>query len=224
MNHQEFKPTDIMIDLETFGLRPKGLIVSIGAVAFDSRGERVAFGSKDFEFQQALSVEALEAERLAGRFEIHAGTEAWWAKQAGFAKLWGEMMSSPLDTRGLLKSFSDWIEPLAQSGAQVWGNAPSFDLVLLEHAFQQEGMPFPVPFRAEQDFRTLMGLIHGKKPLPPADLSHDALFDAKFQAVLCSKALAQIRRWKAMEPACGLDAEDWSALGIGSGMGEKPRM
>ena len=80
----------------------------------------------------------------------------------------------------------------------MWGNSPSFDLVQLENAAKEVGIPFPVPHRAENDYRTLTDVVWGSKskPRPPSDEAHDPLGDARFQARVCVQALQQLERWK----------------------------
>ncbi len=64
---------NVMIDIETFGRRPRGLVVSIGAVLFDTHKE-VPSTDAASEFHAVLSWEAALAE---SRFEKNLETLDW---------------------------------------------------------------------------------------------------------------------------------------------------
>jgi hypothetical protein len=192
---------NIMVDIETFGRRPNGLVVSIGAVAFSSAPEDVTAGTifsgqPADEFHALLSLSAAEEDT---RFTREPATMAWWAEQQGAAyeRLLAGMRASTLSVRQLLWQFTHWLTPFCEQGYNVIGNSPSFDLVLIENACQKAGLVYPVPHRAETDYRTLTDLVWGEhKPRAPENGAHDALFDARFQATTYAKALHIVRGWR----------------------------
>lgn len=190
-----------MIDIETFGRRPRGLVVSIGAVLFDTHKEIPSVDTAS-EFHAVLSWEAALAE---SRFEKNVETLDWWHEKqpAAYAHLRELMKRSTLNMAQLLEEFCNWVAPFCEGGAKVWGNSPSFDLVQLENAAKELGMRFPIPYGAENDYRTLTDLVYGSisKPRPPENIAHDALADARFQAGVCAQALQQVERWKERDAA-----------------------
>ena len=204
---------NIMIDIETFGRRPNGLIVSIGAIAFSSAPEDISSGTifsgkpEDF-FHDLLSLEAAETET---RFVKDPNTLRWWkeSNQVAYQKLRNLMRLSSLDSLQLLTKFVSWLKPFCDQGYNIIGNSPSFDLVIIENACNVLGVPFPVPYRSETDYRTLTDLIweDGTKPRPAANDAHDALFDAKFQAEVYVRAMQTVRRWKMQSQPVGDNAE-----------------
>lgn len=190
---------NVMVDVETFGRRPRGLVVSIGAVLFQT-DEPVLSKDLKSEFHAVLSWKAALTE---SRFEKNLATLDWWHEErqlASYVRLRDAMQRSTLNMTGLTEQFCNWIAPICEKGARVWGNSPSFDLVQLENAANEVGMPFPVSYRAENDYRTLTDLVYGdEKPRPPEKIAHDALADARFQARVCAEALQQVKRWKARD-------------------------
>jgi hypothetical protein len=192
---------NVMIDIETFGRRPRGLVVSIGAVLFDTHKE-VPSTDAASEFHTVLSWEAALAE---SRFEKNLETLDWWHEKqaAAYARLRELMKRSTLNMTQLLEQFCNWVAPFCEGGAKVWGNSPSFDLVQLENAAKEVGIRFPIPYGVENDYRTLTDLVYGStsKPRPPENIAHDALADARFQARVCAQALQQVDRWKARDAA-----------------------
>lgn len=192
---------NIMVDLETFGPRPNGLIVSIGAVCFstnesDYLNGKVLSGLPQHEFHQALNFEIASFEN---RFVKSPVTMDWWENKQpeAFATLKALMTSSPNTTKNLLCNFLEWLTPFCEQGYNIIGNSPSFDLVLLENACNVLGLQFPVPYRAETDYRSITDLVFGpEKPRPGQNIAHDALHDAKFQAELFAKALYTVNAWR----------------------------
>lgn len=190
---------NVMVDIETFGRRPRGLVVSIGAVLFDTHKEIPSVDIAN-EFHAVLSWEAALAD---SRFEKNLETLDWWHKKeqaAAYERLCKLMKASTLNMTQLLEQFCNWIAPSCERGAKVWGNSPSFDLVQLENAAKEVGIWFPIPYRSENDYRTLTDLVYGStsnKPRPPENIAHDPLADARFQAGVCIQALQQVELWKA---------------------------
>lgn len=192
---------NVMIDIETFGRRPNGLVVSVGAVCFSTAPEdyeagHIFSGRPEHEFHAVLSLDVAYREN---RFRQEPATMQWWAEQqpAAYARLLEMMRGSTLDVRQLMYLFMHWLQPFCKQGYNVIGNSPSFDLVLIENACQQAGVLFEVPYRAETDYRTITDLVWGDaKPRAGVDGAHDALFDAKFQAQTYAKALHIVRGWR----------------------------
>ena len=188
---------NVMVDIETFGRRPRGLVVSIGAVLFDTH-KKVPLDKRAREFHAVLSWEAALVE---SRFEKNLETLDWWHEKqpAAYVRLRKLMKRSKLDMTKLMEQFCNWVAPFCERDAKVWGNSPSFDLVTLENAAKEVGMRFPIRYYVENDYRTLTDLVYGSdsKPRPPKNKAHDALADARFQARVCTQALQQIERWKA---------------------------
>jgi len=191
---------NVMVDIETFGRRPRGLVVSVGAVLFDTHQDVLSTDAAT-EFHAVLSWKAAVAE---SRFEKNLDTLDWWHEKeqaAAYVRLRELMKQSTLSMADLVKQFCSWVAPFCDRSAKVWGNSPSFDLVQLENAAKEVGIPFPIPHRAENDYRTLTDLVYGStaKPRPPENMAHDSLADARFQARVCAQALQQVERWKARD-------------------------
>lgn len=162
---------DIMLDIETLGTKPGCVILSIGAVEFNSKGE---FG-KDFEV--IIDVDNSSAWGL----KIEPRTVMWWMDQNENAR---KKISSPgHDLNESLESFTrafDW------KNSQVWCNGASFDFPILDAAFNSIKRKKPWPYYNERCFRTIKGLlskeVFDKLKVSPK-IPHSALEDAKAQAL-----------------------------------------
>jgi len=200
---------NVMVDIETVGRRPSGLIVSIGAIFFSTRQEdyetgKVFSGLPEHEFHAVLSLPALEAE---SRFVKEDATLEWWKNQGdAWSRLEANMRQSTHNVQSLMAAFSAWLAPFCERGCNVIGNSPSFDLVLIENACKVTGVKYPVGHRDESDYRMLTDIIWGpaNKPRAPAAAAHDALYDAKFQANVYVKSLLAIADWRRAAEAAGI--------------------
>lgn len=164
---------DVQIDLETMGLPPTGAIVSIGAVFFDYTERKL--GPK---FQR--NVHLATSVRHGGTMD--AGTVLWWLGQSDEAR---KVRFNGEDIVDVLNEFSDWISATCRvEDVRPWGNSASFDMTILETAYQRLGLKAPWYFGNVRDFRTVRNW-HPRVEYNPADKgdeAHNALADAIFQA------------------------------------------
>ena len=159
---------DLMIDLETLGIRPGSIIASIGAAEFDAET-----GEIGRLFSANVNLDSAERAGLT----MDVSTVKWWMKQTDQAR-------ETTFTRGD-KSIDLALLELSQfarsvSPSRIWAHSPSFDLVLLEAAYRIIKLPFPLPFHQARDTRTIFDLA-GIKPEKPG-IAHNALDDATAQA------------------------------------------
>ena len=71
----------------------------------------------------------------------------------------------------------------------IWANGTTFDMVILENAYKQEGLPIPWQFWRVRDARTIYSLY---PDLPKPKASHHALEDCKRQIDLLQQTLAHL--------------------------------
>ena len=162
---------DIMIDIETLGLKPDTTILSIGAVEFD----KTSFGE---EFYREL------VPAQPGR-SIDPDTVLWWLNQDGSAFL----KKNKATLHDALHDLIDFCTGLDGSVPRIWANAPVFDLAILRHAYEQAGLQCPWMFYHERDIRTIKAFIDKEDYPLFAGTKHNALDDAMFQARLAQTFL-----------------------------------
>ncbi|NYD84384.1 3'-5' exonuclease [Brucella intermedia] len=166
---------DIMIDIETLGTRPGSIIISIGAVSFDAETGEVG----DTFYNR---IDATEAEAYGLTFDM--STIVWWMQQDEEAR--NAAFTGQANGLGaVLYSLSEFIVRNSDGG-RIWGNGPSFDLVLLETAYREAGILVPWSFRAHRDLRTLRDITG--VDIPQVGTTHNALDDAMAQAMAVIKA------------------------------------
>lgn len=171
------KPDEIMLDLETMSLSKNAAIASIGAVKMNM--ENLELGE---EFHIRIDLPSCQR---AG-FDIDASTFLWWLGQDEAAR--ASLVTGP---RVLLS------EALTQFGffcheQPVWGNGSPFDNVILANAYKKMGIPAPWSYKQDRCYRT-MAAMFPSVTCPPNPIKHDALSDAKCQALHLFDILRHIR-------------------------------
>ena len=200
---------NLMLDLEAFGPRPRGLVVSVGAVVFDDElpPDNCVLEGETNRFYGVLDYQ----DARDARFEVSGETMAWWATQGpAFAQLMQEMSTRGERIDALFGRLATWLARFKDTPIRHWSNAPSYDAVMLENTFQALGLESPLPYKTERDYRTMMELAHGAvRPDVPASGVHNALFDAIEQAKLATAALQKLRQ----APAVPLVITGYPSLG-----------
>ncbi len=162
----------IMFDLETLGVKPGCITLSIGAVLFDQKGVH-----DEFE----VHIDPIDSERYG--LVAQASTVMWWLEQSDAARnaiLLGKKTPLVEALTRLDKAF-DW-----KKVSNVWCNGASFDFPILHRLYEAVGRDRgPWPFRNEMDMRTIKNLIPKdvlKKLKTEPSVAHSALADAYAQA------------------------------------------
>lgn len=202
----------IMVDNETWGVKPYSTIISIGAVLFDpSRWARSKIQQSYY-----ITIDPVASEKAG--FRKDADTIAWWLQpsQAEAWKDWYETVHA--EPHNAFLGLAMWIESLfdekmypgALANVKVgdrdtfnpydhvclWGNGAGFDNVLLRQGFELLNIEPPWRHYNDRCFRTLKNLVMtrdgGERPdqtitagkcAPPFEgTKHNALADAIHQA------------------------------------------
>lgn len=176
----------LMCDIETCGTRPGSVILSIGAVAFDYAKQ--ALGP---EFYIAIN---RASSRAAGLTE-DAATIAWWNRQSAEAKkVFAEAETSQHTLKDALQLFTAYVRQFGPH-VRLWGCGSSFDGVLISAAYHAIRMQPPWKYVNDRCYRTLKNLLP-HIPMERSGVHHDALADAKSQAVHAMRLLSAIARAK----------------------------
>src|SRR5678815_2244529 len=145
-----------MIDIETLGLDPTSApILQIGAAAFELGGDGPATGVPLF----TATVNVGSNLQHPFHRSIDPGTVAFWADTdpellVELMRGKGEMLTTALAELGI------WFIRIDDAIEGVWSNGPTFDISMLQAAYDQEGMRVPWTYRMIRDVRT-MAMIAG---------------------------------------------------------------
>lgn len=170
----------VSIDLETLGNTPDAAITQIGLAEFD-----IETG----EIGRTKNILV----KWNGEGRIIASTLAWWFRQSEDAR---ERMAEALEkgtplsaALAQLRTFLSEIENIEG----VWGNGSTFDITILDSAYQRDGGTSPWPFYAARDMRTIVDLAENlrsfdRKSVERLGTHHEAADDAAHQARVISAA------------------------------------
>lgn len=174
----------LMPDLETLGTSPQSPIIAIGCTAGHELPE--------------IYVKIAITETVG---EIDKSTMLWWLDQSKQAQ--DETFKNNLSgftLRGMLMHFTDYFLEVTNQGTlpyTIYGNAASFDLVLLRESYKAVGLHAPWNFRNEGCYRTLKNQFPEIVFAPEAgSTAHCALDDAKNQHEHLMRILAHIEGLK----------------------------
>jgi hypothetical protein len=166
----------VMIDLETMGNKNRAAICTIGAIEFD-----ISSGVKGREFYEKIDLQSC----LDLGLQIDGSTVRWWMGQPDQAR--NEIIQDGRNIHQVLFKLNHWFAA-CHPGYQVWGNGSSFDLVILESAFEAVGQQAPWDFRNERDVRTMLMLYPNVKDyVKHRGIKHHALSDCRYQIELVSE-------------------------------------
>jgi len=161
---------NVMLDLETMGNGPNAAITAIGAVAFDLEA-----GVLGPEFYRIVDL----ASSVAGGGVMDASTVLWWLQQSDEARAMYREKGDHISE--VLRDFSIRFEEAG--GKYVWGNGSDFDNTILGSAYRRAMLPLPWWYRHNRCYRTVRGMYPGTKVEWAGGVKHNALDDAKNQAL-----------------------------------------
>ena len=191
-------PDHCMLDIETLGIRPGSVILSIGAVKFDLYSDTpVPMPGDPATLHMTFTAHVSVTDSVRHGLTIDPSTVLWWLAQSEVARqdvVQGQRAAMPLQQA--LIAFSCWLSN-SPPAKYVWAHGATFDPVLLAAAYIAADVDNPMNFRNVRDTRTLYAMAKDLIPNPPAwpepPLQHAAIWDAWTQAEYarrCALALA----------------------------------
>lgn len=161
---------NVIIDLETLGIKPTSIILAIGACTLNKRQLFACY---------------IDWKHWNDKCTLDISTQSWWDKQNPTLKekVFGGVVE-PLSALKQFKEFLFYIENLTKEEVKVWGNGAGFDLSILANAYNSLDIEIPWRYSNERCFRTLKNLFPLKAPLisNPKLVTHDPLDDALNEA------------------------------------------
>ncbi len=178
---------NIMIDLETMGIRRNSLIIAVGAVYFEPDPSVVGGVNLGEAFYENIDWKS----GIEAGMGLDVSTVKWWMTQSEEARK--AVLAEGESLEQVLLGLVTFIEQAAGiKNVKVWGNGSTFDISLLEYAYDLLGWDSPWQFWNVRDCRTVEDLATGifdKKTVTREGTAHHALDDAKHQATYVSRMI-----------------------------------
>ena len=165
----------LMIDIETMGNKSYSVILSIAAVEFD-----IKTGKTGRHFNMAIDMQTC----IDSGLRVSGDTTMWWLDQTKEAQ--NKILTA--EKFHLSKVLVDFSKFCKDQNYFVWGNSNSFDLGLLQNAYEKCFLPAPWRYTKELDVRTLVFLNpEFKQNHEWTGTAHDAVTDCLNQISYCVK-------------------------------------
>lgn len=181
----------VCLDLETLSTKTRGVITQIGAVAF----EPVSGGKCRNDIPLEIHVDIQSS--IEHSRSVSGDTICWWLQQDNAARsafvqgqkgTLGEVLSLP----EALMALTNWPAAFGMQWKHingVWANGPSFDITMLETAFEDCGLDVPWRYNTPRCCRTLFALVGGPPKVESIGTGHKAIDDAIYQACQVQEAM-----------------------------------
>lgn len=177
---------NIMMDIETTGVRPGCRVLSIGLVEFDEKG----------------TIDSLLVyPKLSDQVGVDDGnTMGWWDTQSAEAKsVFADNHILGESTEYVYKRIKTFIDDLVDARKSlsqgldkvdvcIWGNGATFDNSIVQHMFHAKGLPIPWNTFGDRCYRTAINML-SRPSLQRQGVHHNALDDAMYQANCLIKAI-----------------------------------
>lgn len=167
---------DLMIDIETLDTKSTAIIVQIGACYFDR--ETGIVGKK---FLVSIDIKSC----LEKGMSYSEGTMLWWFQQDKITFM---------EARGSIDCALSELSRFADNAKKIWCHT-TFDIPILQNAFEVCKLKTPWHFTDARDIRTLADLSGIKRTIDTVhEKTHDALEDCLYQVEYCTDYFKEISK------------------------------
>jgi hypothetical protein len=173
--------TSAMIDIETLATNYDAVVLSVGAWKFNPYDRREPWDGQLWKLD-------IDQQTQAGR-EISDSTIEWWAKQDP------EIQARAFSDEGRIKlnAFFKALNKYLVGVDKIWCQGPQFDMVILEHMFDQFKQNKNWAYWQVMDSRTLFQLMPQDPRKAIQEDAHDASADAYYQAICVQQCFEHFR-------------------------------
>ena len=179
---------DIMIDIESLNTTPDCVILTIGAVLFDPRGQGIV---SKIEIRPTIE----DQTEIYNR-SVNDATLNWWSEQSP------EAIEEALGDQNRV-SFREAMKQLSAfcwNHGKPWSHGAPFDIVVMEHAWRQLGKIPPWSFGNVRDTRTLFDITGVNLRDGNHITTHKAVEDAERQAIVVQQAYMKLMKAGLVKP------------------------
>ena len=173
--------TDVSLDIETLGTEEGAIVLSIGAVEFDTQSDKMI----DTFYVNIDVISSLNFGLIANK-----DTVDWWSDQER-DKAHDMLLEDQRPLPTALLMFSDWLTRIGPQN--IWAKPPKFDCGLLEAAYRATNIPVPWDHRKPLCVRTAIRMSGiNEKEIPFSGTEHNALDDAIHQAKIVQRSFGVV--------------------------------
>lgn len=188
-----FKVTDLQFDIETLGLAPGCVVLSVAALRFDRNEEPDEALQLERSLDPAFCIKRTLSltRQLALGLQADVGTLDWYFKAEGMLT---EIQESGACTEKLetsITALNDFFIESKKMGVGndtgLWANSPNFDIEIIRVLYKKLDIGFPFPFHHWFDVRTIKdshNFLYGNARKPDKTRKHDPVYDCVYQTLV----------------------------------------
>lgn len=181
-----------MVDIETLSTNSNALILCIGAIKFNTRGDISKTNLEELDkFYCLIDIEDCKRYSL----DIEEKCIEWWNKQPQKDEIFKEYNRVPL--KECLINFNKWInlENCLSQSICIWSNGVAFDIPILENAYKKTQVEIPWKYWNVRDSRTIVKTLNVYTPNIQGykNMAHNPLYDCYRQIITLQKAFKKIK-------------------------------
>lgn len=179
---------NIMCDLEALNSSHDAVLISIGMVYFDLG--KMELGP---ELYIELNQSALQEQLDLGR-TWSLSTNIWWMQQSDAAReVWSQKVGQ-VTNKEACKQLQQYFNIYPEHGRniRVWGNGSTYDNICLQSYLKTFKQRIPWNYKGDMCYRTIKTLFGYRAVLDRQGTHHNALDDAKTQAIHMMNMLKKI--------------------------------
>lgn len=181
---------NIMMDIETTGIRPGCRVLSIGLAVFYLANGEGTIGNTTTIYPNLTEQVGID----------DPGTLQWWSTQSPEARnVFADNHINCVSVGKAFELFKEFIQNAVDlhkslnGGAErvnvcIWGNGATFDNSIVQHMFEAKGYPVPWNTFGDRCYRAAFNML-GRPSLTRDGTHHNALDDAIYQAHCLIKAI-----------------------------------
>lgn len=147
---------DIMVDLETFGVKRDAVIFQIGAVVFDINREKIL----KYSFNEAVKYDEFPNPSKGVEFDV---LQFWKENVSTFEEI--QKGAKVKNEEELILKFNHWlnyVSSVEKAEIFLWGNGIAFDNEKLKEKFNEYKLEWIVRFNHDRDVRTYEEIASNK--------------------------------------------------------------
>lgn len=186
---------ELMFDLETLDTTPSAVVLSIGAVIWETMYNEEAqllFWDSRARFMRVLDMD----DQFASGRTVSQSTLLWWQRQDPTARAEAfNPVRRPVYT--VLNEFRDWVKSYDINA--FWASPATFDFPIWEDLATTFRNSVPWTYRQKYDVRTVVReasySVSSHQPIIPiVGVAHTPVFDCELQIDLLTAARRKVKR------------------------------
>lgn len=185
---------DLIIDIETLGVRSNAVILSFACAAFNIEDRDTLKDIIDRSFYAKLDVPL----QIKNGRKVEKSTVEWWSHQSKEARDVLKETSKdlgPIKALNMLNAYIEEHTKYDKKNSYIWSRGNAFDFPIMEDLYRENNIDIPWSVWKIRDVRTMIDVLTGSddgnfdlgNDMPEKFVQHHAMFDAALDVLKMQK-------------------------------------